>query len=180
MGRLGTSFLPALLGALCLAVLAAPKAAALDYNCPDFANQAEAEEYLLPGDPYHLDADNDGIACEDLPCPCSSTPGGGGGEPGGGESTTAEPPKPPRLNKAVARRAAMHKAHRYARHNPRISRLSFKGCRRRTRHKVRCGFVGRGRTSTAKVGCHITVVVTGEGSHAHARLRAACRSRRRP
>ena len=59
-----------------LALDATPaSAAARDYDCADFANQAEAEEYLLPGDPYNLDADNDGIACEDLPCPCSSTPG---------------------------------------------------------------------------------------------------------
>ncbi len=180
MGRLGTSLALALLGALCLAALAAPKAAALDYNCSDFANQAEAEEYLLPGDPYNLDADNDGIACEDLPCPCSSTPGGGGGGEGGPGTTTTEPPPPPKLNKAAAREAAMHKAQRFRRHSPRISRLSFKGCRRSTRHKVRCGFVARGRTSTTKVGCHITVVVTGEGSHAHARLRAACRSAPRP
>jgi hypothetical protein len=39
----------------------------LDYDCSDFATQEEAQEYLLPGDPYNLDADNDGIACEDLP-----------------------------------------------------------------------------------------------------------------
>ncbi len=177
MGRLGTSFALALLGALCLAVAAAPKAAARDYNCSDFANQAEAEEYLLPGDPYNLDADSDGIVCESLPCPCSSTPGGGGD---GGPGATTGRPKPPKLNKAAARRAATHKAHRYADHNPRIDRLSFKGCRRRTRHKVRCGFVSRGRTRTGDVACHITVVVTGEGSHAHAKLRAACRSRPRP
>ena len=65
---------------LCLA--GAPHAAAAqhrDYDCADFATQAEAEEYLLPGDPYNLDGDNDGIACEDNPCPCSSTPGGGAG-----------------------------------------------------------------------------------------------------
>lgn len=43
----------------------------MDYDCADFANQAEAQEYLLPGDPYRLDGDNDGIACESLPCPCS-------------------------------------------------------------------------------------------------------------
>jgi hypothetical protein len=49
-------------------------AKALDYNCSDFSNQAEAEEHLLPGDPYGLDADHDGVACESLPCPCSSTP----------------------------------------------------------------------------------------------------------
>ena len=32
-------------------------AAARDYDCADFANQAEAQEYLLPGDPYRLDGD---------------------------------------------------------------------------------------------------------------------------
>jgi hypothetical protein len=45
---------------------------AVDYDCANFANQAEAQEYLLPGDPYGLDGDNDGVACEDLPCPCSN------------------------------------------------------------------------------------------------------------
>jgi endonuclease YncB( thermonuclease family) len=54
-------------------------ARALDYNCSDFANQAEAQEHLLPGDPYHLDGDHDGVACESLPCPCSKATGGGGG-----------------------------------------------------------------------------------------------------
>jgi hypothetical protein len=48
-----------------------PTAQAIDYDCSDFANQAEAQEYLSPGDPHRLDADNDGIACESLPCPCS-------------------------------------------------------------------------------------------------------------
>jgi hypothetical protein len=45
---------------------------AVDYDCADFSNQAEAQEDLLPGDPYNLDGDNDGVACEDLPCPCST------------------------------------------------------------------------------------------------------------
>lgn len=49
-----------------------PLARAADYNCSDFSNQAQAQGYLLPGDPYNLDGDNDGIACESLPCPCSS------------------------------------------------------------------------------------------------------------
>ncbi|HSS31688.1 MAG TPA: excalibur calcium-binding domain-containing protein [Solirubrobacterales bacterium] len=49
-------------------------AKATDYDCSDFSNQAQAEQYLLPGDPYNLDADGDGIACESLPCPCSYTP----------------------------------------------------------------------------------------------------------
>jgi Excalibur calcium-binding domain len=64
---------PAVFAALGLLATHAPSAAhALDYDCADFANQAEAEAYLLPGDPYRLDADHDGIACEDLPCPCST------------------------------------------------------------------------------------------------------------
>lgn len=45
-------------------------------------NQAEAQEYQLPGDSYGLDGDGDGKACEDLPCPCSG-------------STPAPPPEPP-------------------------------------------------------------------------------------
>ncbi len=45
---------------------------AADYDCADFSTQAEAEQYLLPGDPYNLDGDDDGVACEALPCPCST------------------------------------------------------------------------------------------------------------
>src|ERR1700712_2567570 len=94
----------------------APSASAhrRDYDCDNFANQAEAEEYLLSGDPYNLDADSDGIACEDLPCPCSYSQGAGtesGG--GGGGGTYHPPPKPPKLNKAVARSAAVAKSRRY-------------------------------------------------------------------
>lgn len=43
-----------------------------DYDCEDFATQSEAqrffEKYGGPReDPYDIDRDNDGIACEDLP-----------------------------------------------------------------------------------------------------------------
>ena len=38
-----------------------------DYNCSDFQTQAEAQKYLLPGDPYRLDANHDGSACDSLP-----------------------------------------------------------------------------------------------------------------
>jgi excalibur calcium-binding domain-containing protein len=48
-----------------------PRAHAVDYDCANFSNQAEAQGYLLAGDPYGLDGDGDGIACEALPCPCS-------------------------------------------------------------------------------------------------------------
>jgi hypothetical protein len=164
--------------------IAAPGAAAAqhrDYDCADFATQAEAEEYLLPGDPYNLDADGDGIACEDNPCPCSYAPGaGGGGGGGGGAGSTAPPPKPPKLKKAAARSAALAKARRYNRRNRRISLISFEGCRRTTRQKVRCTFHGRGQTGRLRSSCEIRVVVTGEGGRAHAKLRATCRSEELP
>jgi hypothetical protein len=159
----------------------APQASAhrRDYDCEDFANQAEAEEYLLPGDPYNLDADGDGIACEDLPCPCSYTPGGGSEEV---TTVTHEkpvpPPKPPKLNKAVARSAAVAKSRRYNRRNRLISRLSFQGCRRASRYKIRCSFYGLGRTQTTSTTCSITVIVKGEGSLATTKLRPSCRSER--
>jgi micrococcal nuclease len=35
-----------------------------DKDCSDFATQAEAQEYLLPGDPHGLDGDGDGVACD--------------------------------------------------------------------------------------------------------------------
>jgi hypothetical protein len=168
--------------AIVICLVAAPGAAAQhrDYDCADFATQAEAEEYLLPGDPYNLDGDNDGIACEDNPCPCSYTPGGGGG--GGGNSTVtappAPPPKPPKLNKAVARSAALSRARRFNHRNRLISLVSFEGCHRTSRSKIDCTFHGRGQTSRLRSSCEIRVVVSGEGSHAQTKLRATCRSER--
>ncbi|GAA1245299.1 hypothetical protein GCM10009609_05890 [Pseudonocardia aurantiaca] len=43
------------------------EAPAVDRDCPDFATQADAQVAFVsaPGDPERLDADNDGIACED-------------------------------------------------------------------------------------------------------------------
>jgi hypothetical protein len=57
-------------------------------NCSDFSSQAAAQNYFVAhggpsSDPDGLDADHDGIACEDNPCPCSSSSGGGGGGGGG-------------------------------------------------------------------------------------------------
>ena len=42
---------------------------AVDYDCSDFSSQAAAQEFFIaaggPGsDPYRLDGDGDGIACE--------------------------------------------------------------------------------------------------------------------
>lgn len=62
-----------------------------DVDCGSFASQATAQLYLLGGDPFGLDADGDGVACADLPCPCSIAAGGDPGDSGdtGGVS---EPP----------------------------------------------------------------------------------------
>ncbi len=38
-----------------------------DYDCDDFETQQEAQLYLAPGDPYRLDEDGNGLACETLP-----------------------------------------------------------------------------------------------------------------
>ena len=53
-------------------LLNVPSAQAVDYDCADFDTQAQAQKYLTPGDPHRLDADDDGIACDSLPCPCST------------------------------------------------------------------------------------------------------------
>ena len=50
-------------------------AAASDKDCPDFRTQRAAQFFFLRHggpryDPDRLDADNDGVACEDNPCPC--------------------------------------------------------------------------------------------------------------
>jgi endonuclease YncB( thermonuclease family) len=72
------------LASICALVLvpAAP-ASAQDRDCSDFDNRAEAQEFYEnsgPGDPHRLDGDdNDGRACESLPCPCPGAGGGGGG-----------------------------------------------------------------------------------------------------
>lgn len=83
---------------------AAPVRAVKDLDCGDFGSQASAQDYFLSiggpsSDPDNLDADGDGIACESLPCPCSSGAGGGGG--GGG--TTTPPPSAPTALRTPAR-----------------------------------------------------------------------------
>lgn len=68
-----------------------PDRAGGDLDCADFDNQKEAQQFFESHDPdqdpHYLDADNDGVACETLPCPCAGDGGGGGnggGNPGGG------------------------------------------------------------------------------------------------
>lgn len=77
--------------------------AVADRDCGDFDTQAAAQRFYIDqggpqDDPHRLDDDNDGVACESNPCPCSTSQGGGGG--GGGNST---PPPPPEARKQTAR-----------------------------------------------------------------------------
>ena len=73
--RLLAVLLPiAALGALVLA--SAPAASAGDKDCADFSTQKAAQIFFLKHggpryDPDRLDGDDDGVACEDNPCPCS-------------------------------------------------------------------------------------------------------------
>jgi hypothetical protein len=139
-----------------LAFGAAPStAAATDYDCADFSNQAEAEEYLLPGDPYNLDGDDDGIACEDLPCPCSSTPGGGGG----GEEEAPAPPPPYHLKMGAAKRLALQVARKFTRRNPKVSVTRLNGCHRQGERRIRCLATARGETSTSRTSCRLRIRV---------------------
>lgn len=45
-----------------------------DRDCSDFATQRQAQQFFRSHDPaedpHRLDGDGDGIACEELPCPC--------------------------------------------------------------------------------------------------------------
>ncbi len=162
--------IPAVLGATALLAWSPAGASAADLDCADFSNQAEAQEHLYPGDPYRLDGDNDGIACEDLPCPCSTASPGSGG---GGGSETIAPPPPPRLSKAAARRAAKHKARRFVRLHGNVRGMSFGGCTRRSPHKVVCRFVLLANGGTS---CRLRIKVRGEGQDAHAKIaRVRCR-----
>ncbi|MDQ5894576.1 MAG: Thermonuclease family protein [Actinomycetota bacterium] len=53
-----------------------------DVDCGAFASQAQAQRYLIAGDPFGLDGDGDGVACATLPCPCSFAGDGGSGPDG--------------------------------------------------------------------------------------------------
>jgi hypothetical protein len=45
-------------------------------TCSDFDSQAAAQAYMSdqPGDPDKLDGNNNGVACDNLPCPCDTVP----------------------------------------------------------------------------------------------------------
>lgn len=54
-------------------------AAAADRDCSDFSSQRAAQDYFVSkggpsSDPDRLDRDRDGVACEEVSCPCGRTP----------------------------------------------------------------------------------------------------------
>lgn len=151
-------------------LIAATSASAIDYDCADFATQEDAQRFLLPGDPHRLDADRDGIACEDLP------PGDDPKPP-----PPPPPPDPPKLNASAAKRVAKHRAKRFVRTNRKVQSLNFRGCNRRSRTRINCLFKAKGTTFSARTTCYLKVEVKGRKSNATARLkRPRCRSIRRP
>jgi endonuclease YncB( thermonuclease family) len=83
--RLLLAALAATIAAPAAALLLTGGSAAADRDCSDFSTQAEAQRYFVShgGSPSNdvdrLDADHDGVACESLPCPCSTERGGSGG-----------------------------------------------------------------------------------------------------
>ena len=163
------ALLLSLAAALLLAASAPVAAQARDYDCADFANQAEAEEYLLPGDPYNLDGDNDGIACEDLPCPCSSEPGGGGGE--SEEQPAAPPPPPPyHLGRAAARHAARRVLEAFVNRGARVDAGHLGRCSREAERRINCLATARGQTASSRTTCRLRIGVRAVHRHPVARL----------
>lgn len=86
------TLVPAAATLLAVAYLLAigPSAAAQqDLNCDDFATQEEAQAVYNqdPSDPHGLDADDDGIACEEL---ASGGTGAGGTDDGGTAAGAAD------------------------------------------------------------------------------------------
>jgi hypothetical protein len=163
-------FIAALVAVAAAFIAPASATAGTDYDCADFANQAEAQEYLLPGDPYGLDGDDDGIACEDLPCPCSYEEGGGG-------DSTPEPP-PYHLTKAAARNAARAVVRKFVRRNPKVSSASLGACSRLAERRVDCRANARGHTNTTKSTCRLRVAVRAVNRHPKARLASSnCQTR---
>jgi hypothetical protein len=151
-------------------------ASAADLDCADFSSQAEAQESLLPGDPYGLDGDSDGVACEDNPCPCSSATGGNEESP---PSTPAPPPPPPpyHLNKSTARAESKRIARRFVRRNEQVDSLAFGDCRRLGTRRVDCNLTALGRTPRQRTTCNLRVAVGAKNRHPVGRLASTrCRT----
>ncbi len=171
MKSLGLLFCAVGLIALGLSAPILSSASAADLDCADFPTQAEAQEHLYPGDPYGLDGDNDGIACEDNPCPCSS-----------GSAATLTPPAPPapppyRLSKPAARAAAKRLARRFVGRDPAVDSLSFDGCNRLGETLIHCRLTARGSDTERRTTCQLTIAVGAKNRRPQARLTSSpCRT----
>jgi Protein of unknown function (DUF1524)/Excalibur calcium-binding domain len=80
-----------------------------NYDCADFQTRAQAKAVLErdPSDPHYLDADGDGIPCEDLPpgegyAADTNTPSGSDNGPTTGPATAAGAPSPPSAERALS------------------------------------------------------------------------------
>jgi hypothetical protein len=83
MSNVSAAARPALVATLAIATLmlialslSPTPASAGDKDCADFKSQKKAQKFFKKhdprNDPHYLDADNDGVACEENPCPCIS------------------------------------------------------------------------------------------------------------
>jgi len=162
------------LATLAIGIQAPTAAMAVDYDCADFATQAEAQEYLLPGDPYRLDGDSDGVACEDNPCPCShETPAGEGPSD---EGTTAAPY---RLTKSQAKRVSKRLVRKVVRRSRRLDSSRLRGCKRRAERRFDCHLVARGRIASVRTTCRFEVAVKAPNRHPSGRIASRrCTTRR--
>ncbi|MGY2127460.1 hypothetical protein [Blastococcus sp. SYSU DS0617] len=88
-----------------------------EHNCPDYATQEEAQAFFDadPSDPEGLDADDDGIACEDLPRGGAAPTQGGsedadndGDMTGGGGTTDDQVTQVPTGGVAAGDGSALH------------------------------------------------------------------------
>lgn len=105
VGRTGVILALLLVGVLVFyaAFLPAPASAQQDRDCGDFAFQEDAQAVLEqdPSDPNGLDADNDGVACENLPSRGNGSPTpepAPNNPPGPSAPTPTEPPVQDDLN----------------------------------------------------------------------------------
>jgi hypothetical protein len=149
--------------AIALAAGTPSRASAHDLNCSDFSTQAEAEEDLAGGDPDRLDGDNDGIACEELPCPCSSS---SPSSDGGGDHGTMKPPPPPyRLPMPAARNRSVHLVVLVVRASGRLDDSELNTCNRLGERRIDCRLTARGESPRQRVACQYKVAVGARNRH---------------
>ncbi|MBK5220872.1 MAG: excalibur calcium-binding domain-containing protein [Thermoleophilia bacterium] len=165
-----------------LAVLLLPTgASARDYDCADFATQEEAQEYLLPGDPYNLDGDDDGVACEELPHGASGGGGGEGDAAGGGSDPVAPMPPPYHLSKRAAQSISKQIVGTIVRRSSRLQSMVFEGCRRLAERRVDCSLSAYGESEAQRVACQYRVAVGARNRQPYGRLAAhKCRTAAQP